>query len=99
MCCLGRDTFRVKISPLDKKEHIRIHVPPPLDRGDGSFVVRYRLYGSVLTGLRVEVLHQDAAVAKSPYTIQGLCCVMRELNMGSKGFFNLYSMYLLSVDP
>ncbi|XP_075932270.1 protein O-glucosyltransferase 3 [Anarhichas minor] len=67
----GKDTFQVKITPLDKKEHIRIHVPPPLDRGDGSFVVRYRLYGTVLTGLQVEVLHRDAAVAKSPYTIRG----------------------------
>nr|XP_020501153.1 protein O-glucosyltransferase 3 [Labrus bergylta] len=67
----GKDTFKVKISPLDKKEHIRIHVPPPLDRGDGSFLLRYRLYGTVLKGLQIEVLHQDAAVAKSPYTLQG----------------------------
>ena len=84
MCCLGRDTFKVKISPLDKKEHIRIHVPAPLDRGDGSFLVRYRLYGTVLTGLKVEVLHQDAAVAKSPYTIQGSCChALRNTGTGS----------------
>lgn len=74
MHCVGRDTFKVKISPLDLKEHIRIHVPPPLDRQDGSFLVRYRLYGTVLTGLKFEVLHQDSAVAKSPYTVQGLCC-------------------------
>ncbi|XP_037623610.1 protein O-glucosyltransferase 3 isoform X1 [Sebastes umbrosus] len=67
----GQDTFKVRISPLDKMEHIRIHVPPPLDRGDGSFIIRYRLYGSVVKGLKVEVLHQEASVAKSPYTIQG----------------------------
>lgn len=67
----GKDTFKVKISPVDKKEHIRIHVPLPLDRGDGSFLVRYRLYGTVLKGLKIEVLHQDAAVAMSPYTLQG----------------------------
>ncbi|XP_068459315.1 protein O-glucosyltransferase 3 [Clinocottus analis] len=67
----GKDTFQVKISPLDRQEHFRIHVPPPLDRGDGSFVVRYRLYGTVLNGLKVEVLHQEAAVAESPYTIPG----------------------------
>lgn len=77
MCCAGRDAFKVKISPLDSKEHIRIHVSPPLDRQDGSFLVRYRLYGTVLRGLKVEVLHQDAAVAKSPYTVQGWCCVMQ----------------------
>uniref|UniRef100_A0A3P9KJ01 Protein O-glucosyltransferase 3 n=1 Tax=Oryzias latipes TaxID=8090 RepID=A0A3P9KJ01_ORYLA len=67
----GKDTFKVKISPLDRKEHVRIHVPPPQDRGDGSFLMRYRLYGSAQAGLKVEVLHQHAAVAKSPYTIQG----------------------------
>ncbi|XP_029991520.1 protein O-glucosyltransferase 3 [Sphaeramia orbicularis] len=67
----GKETFKVKISALDKKEHIRIHVPPPLDRGDGSFLVRYRLYGTASRGLQVLVLHQDTPVAKSPYTIQG----------------------------
>ncbi|XP_037539292.1 protein O-glucosyltransferase 3 [Nematolebias whitei] len=67
----GKDTFKVKISPLDNKEYLRVHVPPPLDRGDGSFLVRYRLYGSTIKGLRVEILHQDAAVAQSPYILQG----------------------------
>ncbi|KAM3870231.1 protein O-glucosyltransferase 3 [Diretmus argenteus] len=67
----GKDSFKVKITSLMQKEHLRIHVPPPLDRGDGSFLVRYRLYGSTLKGLKVQVLHQDAAVAKSPYTLQG----------------------------
>uniref|UniRef100_A0A3Q3A097 Protein O-glucosyltransferase 3 n=1 Tax=Kryptolebias marmoratus TaxID=37003 RepID=A0A3Q3A097_KRYMA len=67
----GKDTFKVKISPLDKKEYLRVHVPPPLDRGDGSFLVRYRLYGSTVKGLKVEILHQDAAVAQSPYILRG----------------------------
>ncbi|XP_029908675.1 protein O-glucosyltransferase 3 [Myripristis murdjan] len=67
----GKDLFKVKVSPLSQEERVRVHVPPPLDRGDGSFLVRYRLYGSVLNGLRVEVFYQDAAVAKSPYTLQG----------------------------
>ncbi|XP_039990062.1 protein O-glucosyltransferase 3 isoform X2 [Xiphias gladius] len=66
----GKDTFKVQITSLDKKEHIRIHVPPPLDRGDGSFLVRYRLYGTAQRGLKIEVLHQDAAIAKSPYIMQ-----------------------------
>lgn len=75
----GKDAFKVKISSLDKKEHIRIHVPPPLDRGDGSFLVRYRLYGTALQGLKVEVLHREAAVAESPYSVQGQCCnIMHE---------------------
>ncbi|XP_078477896.1 LOW QUALITY PROTEIN: protein O-glucosyltransferase 3 [Lampetra planeri] len=67
----GKDTFKVKISSLEKKEHIRIHVQAPLDRGDGSFLVRYRMYGSAQTGLKVEVLHRDVAVAKSPYILRG----------------------------
>lgn len=61
----------MKISPLNKEEYIRIHVPPPLDRGDGSFLMRYRLYGSAVEGLKVEVLHLDVAVAKSPYIVKG----------------------------
>lgn len=67
----GKETFKVRISSLDKSERIRIHVAPPLDRQDGTFLVRYRLYGTAEKGLKVEVQHGDAAVAKSPYTIQG----------------------------
>ncbi|XP_008309556.1 protein O-glucosyltransferase 3 [Cynoglossus semilaevis] len=67
----GRDTFKVKITSLDQKEHVRVHVPPPLDRGDGSFLVRYRLYTTAVAGLKVELLHRDTAVAGSPYTVQG----------------------------
>uniref|UniRef100_A0A3B4B8H5 Glycosyl transferase CAP10 domain-containing protein n=1 Tax=Periophthalmus magnuspinnatus TaxID=409849 RepID=A0A3B4B8H5_9GOBI len=65
------DAFKVKISSLDQKEYIRIHVAQPLDRGDGSFLVRYRLYGTASKGLKVEIFHRDASVAKSPYTMQG----------------------------
>lgn len=71
---VGADTFKVKISPLNKEEHIRIHVPPPLDRQDGSFLVRYRLYGTVPGGLRVEVHHRGVHVAESPYSLHGLLC-------------------------
>lgn len=67
----GKDTFKVKISSLDHKEYIRNHVAQPLDRGDGSFLVRYRLYGTASKGLKVEVFHRDEPVAKSPYIIQG----------------------------
>lgn len=67
----GKDSFQVKISSLEQKQHVRIHVPAPLDRGDGSFLVRYRLYSSVPAGLRVEVLYQDSLVARSPYTLAG----------------------------
>ncbi|KAG7274829.1 hypothetical protein CRUP_038802 [Coryphaenoides rupestris] len=50
----GKEAFRVKVSPLDPREHVRIHVPAPLDRADGSFLVRYRLYGTALTGLSIQ---------------------------------------------
>ncbi|KAM8860636.1 protein O-glucosyltransferase 3 isoform 2-T2 [Synchiropus picturatus] len=66
----GKDSFRVKITSMEQ-QHVRIHVPAPLDRGDGSFLVRYRLYGSARAGLRVEVLHQDSPVAGSPYILAG----------------------------
>lgn len=71
MWCAGKDAFKVKISSLDVNEHVRVHVPPPLDRRDGSFLVRYRLYSSARSGLNIQVSHGDAAVAKSPYTVQG----------------------------
>ncbi|CAL8324106.1 unnamed protein product [Gadus morhua 'NCC'] len=67
----GKDTFTVKISPLHPKDHVRIHVPPPLDRDDGTFLVRYRLYGTSVKGLSIQVLHRSAPVAKSPYLLQG----------------------------
>ena len=65
----------MKIRPLNPKDHVRIHVPPPLDRDDGSFLVRYRLYGTSLKGLSIQVLHRNAAVAKSPYLLQGEACL------------------------
>ena len=73
---LGKDTFTVKISPLHPKDHVRIHVPPPLDRDDGTFLVRYRLYGTSVKGLSIQVLHRSAPVAKSPYLLQGEACLV-----------------------
>lgn len=65
-----KDSFKVTISSLEK-EYLRVHVPAPLDRGDGSLLVRYRLYGSSMKGLKIEVLYQDKPVAKSPYSLRG----------------------------
>lgn len=84
---VGADTFKVKISPLNKKEHIRIHVPPPLDRQDGSFLARYRLYGTVQEGLRVEVHHQGVHVAESPYSLHGLLSFIHRLHSCAKSLF------------
>ncbi|PIO25313.1 hypothetical protein AB205_0047950 [Aquarana catesbeiana] len=41
----GSKSFKVTIKALSNKEYIRIHVPDPLDRNDGSFLMRYRMYG------------------------------------------------------
>lgn len=64
------DSFRVKVWSLEN-EFVRVHVPAPLDRGDGSLLVRYRLYGSSSKGLKIEVLYRDEPVAHSPYTLKG----------------------------
>lgn len=66
----GKGSFRVQISSLTPGEHIRIHVPQPLDRADGSFLMRYRLYGSASKGLKVEVFYKDQPVGQSPYVLQ-----------------------------
>ncbi|CAI9558844.1 unnamed protein product [Staurois parvus] len=67
----GSKSFKVTIKALSNKEYIRIHVPDPLDRNDGSFLMRYRMYGSAMEGLLIEVLHQDKHVAQSPYILKG----------------------------
>ncbi|XP_068123016.1 protein O-glucosyltransferase 3 [Hyperolius riggenbachi] len=67
----GNKAFKVIITSLSKTEYTRIHVPDPLDRNDGSFLMRYRMYGSVREGLVIEVLHKDKHVAQSPYILKG----------------------------
>ncbi|KAL2080797.1 hypothetical protein ACEWY4_022650 [Coilia grayii] len=64
----GEKTFEVKIwSPTEPFSRIWVQV---LDRNDGSFVVRYRMYASY-TDLHVQVLLQDKNVAQSPYVLKG----------------------------
>uniref|UniRef100_A0A8C0NL19 Protein O-glucosyltransferase 3 n=1 Tax=Canis lupus familiaris TaxID=9615 RepID=A0A8C0NL19_CANLF len=63
--------FRVIIKSLSPKELVRIHVPKPLDRNDGTFLVRYRIYDTVSAGLKIEVLYGDEHVAQSPYILKG----------------------------
>ncbi|XP_062867378.1 protein O-glucosyltransferase 3 isoform X2 [Trichomycterus rosablanca] len=67
----GADSFQVKISALSPEERVRVHLPPPQDRNDGSFIVRFRLYSSALHGLKVEVFHKNTPVAQSPYILTG----------------------------
>ncbi|KAG8584721.1 hypothetical protein GDO81_004741 [Engystomops pustulosus] len=67
----GNKSFKVSIKSLSTKEFVRIHVPDPLDRNDGSFLMRYRMYGSAGEGLVIEVRHHDQHVAHSPYILKG----------------------------
>ncbi|XP_033864473.3 protein O-glucosyltransferase 2-like [Acipenser ruthenus] len=64
----GESTFQVKIvAPGEEFSRIWVQV---LDRKDGSFVVRYRMYASY-PNLQIDVQLQDKHVAKSPYTLTG----------------------------
>ncbi|XP_029458330.1 protein O-glucosyltransferase 3 isoform X2 [Rhinatrema bivittatum] len=67
----GNTAFKVIIKAVSTKEFIRIHAPDPLDRNDGSFLMRYRMYGTVRKGLMIEVLHGEKQVAQSPYILKG----------------------------
>ncbi|XP_059961592.1 protein O-glucosyltransferase 3 isoform X1 [Mesoplodon densirostris] len=67
----GQTLFKVVIKSLSPKELARIHVPKPLDRNDGTFLMRYRMYETVSEGLKIEVLYGDEHVAQSPYILKG----------------------------
>ncbi|XP_031436708.1 protein O-glucosyltransferase 2 isoform X2 [Clupea harengus] len=65
----GEKTFEVKISsPTEPFSRIWVQV---LDRNDGSFVVRYRMYATY-TDLHIQILLQDMDVAGSPYVLKGV---------------------------
>lgn len=68
---LGNTQFKVTVKSISQKEAIQIHVPELLDRNDGSFLMRYRMYGSAKGGLKVEVFYGDVPVAQSPYILKG----------------------------
>ncbi|XP_069869643.1 protein O-glucosyltransferase 3 [Dipodomys merriami] len=67
----GQTLFRVVVKSLSSKELVRIQVPKLLDRNDGTFLVRYRLYDTVNEGLKIDVLYGDEHVAQSPYILKG----------------------------
>jgi len=58
----------VKITAPDE-QFTRVGVQV-LDRKDGSFLVRYRMYASY-KNLKIEVKTGDKHVAKSPYILKG----------------------------
>lgn len=72
LCVSDTDSFQVRVSAVSVQERVRVHVPAPLDRNDGSFLVRFRLYSSAVSGLKVEVFHKHKPVAQSPYTLTGV---------------------------
>lgn len=65
----GKDTFTFGISS-SSSSRVRAW-REVLDRSDGSFLVRFRLYDSH-EDLYIEVKHNGQPVAKSPYRIKGM---------------------------
>ncbi|XP_044932640.1 protein O-glucosyltransferase 3-like [Mustela putorius furo] len=67
----GQTLFKVVIKSLSPKELVWIHVPKPLDKNDGTFLMRYRMYETASEGLKIEILYSDEHVAQSPYILKG----------------------------
>ncbi|EDL95514.1 KDEL (Lys-Asp-Glu-Leu) containing 2 [Rattus norvegicus] len=67
----GQTQFKVVVKSLSPKELVRIYVPKPLDRNDGTFLVRYRMHETVHEGLKIEILYGGEHVAQSPYILKG----------------------------
>lgn len=63
----GQATFDVKITSSSGR--VRAWVQK-LDRKDGSFIVRYRLFASY-PDLTIEITHKGKNVANSPYRLEG----------------------------
>ncbi|XP_063248461.1 protein O-glucosyltransferase 2 isoform X2 [Prinia subflava] len=70
LLCAGRGRPRAEVkitAPEEQFTRVGVQV---LDRKDGSFLVRYRMYASYKS-LRIEVKTGDKHVAKSPYILKG----------------------------
>ena len=64
----GKDAFTVEISSEDKS---RVRVwKEILDRKDGTYIVRYRLYNT-LRNLKISVFYNGNHVGKSPVILKG----------------------------
>ena len=64
----GKDTFTFALS-TPNGERVRAY-RVILDRNDGSYIVRFRLY-ETYKGLVMEVKHDGKHVANSPYELKG----------------------------
>ena len=69
----GEDAFQVKITS-SVSGRLRAWVQK-LDRHDGSFIIRYRMFASY-PDLTIEITHKGKHVANSPYRLQGLFLVL-----------------------
>jgi hypothetical protein len=63
------DVFKVSITGTSKSGHCRIWTEI-LDRRDGSFIVRFKVYNSC-TNLKIQVQYKNKQVAESPYSVPG----------------------------
>ncbi|XP_075056079.1 protein O-glucosyltransferase 2 isoform X1 [Mixophyes fleayi] len=67
-CSPQKNLFQVRITaPTEQYTRVGVQL---LDRKDGSFLVRYRLYASYKS-LQIEITVNGKHVAKSPYFIEG----------------------------
>ncbi|XP_071503346.1 protein O-glucosyltransferase 2-like [Diadema antillarum] len=66
----GKNAFEVVVKTIDGTRG-RVWVQM-LDRNDGTFIVRYRLYTSYDNGIKIEVKSAGRHVADSPYKLKGL---------------------------
>ena len=68
----GQDAFQVQITSSSGRVRAWVQT---LDRHDGSFIIRYRLFASY-PDLTVAITHKGKSVAKSPYILKGLSVLL-----------------------
>ena len=64
---IGENPFKIEIN--DGSGRIRAWIQT-LDRNDGSYIVRFKLYTSP-TDLKISLLYQGNSVGSSPFIIKG----------------------------
>lgn len=92
----GEHTFEVKIvSPGEQFTRIWTQV---LDRHDGSFLVRYRMYATY-PSLHIHILHENKHVSKSPYILKGQWTVQLKSFVSDNSRLSLTFLCPSSVGP
>lgn len=90
----GENAFQVKITAPDE-QFTRVGVQI-LDRKDGSFIVRYRMYASYKS-LKIEVQTKDKHIARSPYILKGTEIVPYNMTLTYFKITNLECLFKVPV--